>query len=233
MAFPNQCSGACATLFGIMYSECQNSGMSTDGALSFASLCRDSYATCHTNYDCNSQANCFPMIDEPGVRRCICNNNLMGDGGNTDDGCVELSAMATGSTAGIDFGSCQQLQDIAYGTISYDSPMQVYCLDVTANQENIVDVDLTTLDDSVVEIYDEELNLIDSNGDYGGHHSNLEFTPPANGMYYVVVHGFTIDMVGDFTLTASSEGIGQQGSACDGQGGEILTDSTVRCSPTS
>ena len=88
------------------------------------------------------------------------------------------------------------------GTLDYDDDIDYFRFQAEQGEFYQIDVALGTLDDSIVNLYDADGSLLDSNDDDGGTSaSRLYWKAPSNGVYYVAVTGFY--GVGTYTLTVS------------------------------
>jgi hypothetical protein len=147
---------------------------------------------------------------------CVCGAGLMGDGlvcterpHFEDNGIPADVASGTCTPTRVDNGPLS-------GTIS-GSPV-VYCLRAQAGVSYTITVALETLSDSVMELWS-STEMIDSNDDFGGSlGSQLEWTAPSTGQFFVLVRGYNPRQGGDFTLNVVSSNAagGGAGSPCDG-----------------
>ena len=89
----------------------------------------------------------------------------------------------------------------ARGAVDYDGDIDYFRFYATHGYSYQIDVALRTLDDSIVDLYDADGSLLDSNDNYGGTFaSRLHWEAPANGDFYVAVEGRGI---GTYTLMVS------------------------------
>ena len=87
------------------------------------------------------------------------------------------------------------------GALDYDGDIDFFRFQAERGQSYQIDVALGTLDDSIVELYDADGSLMDSNDDYGDTlASRLYWNAPSSGERYVAVEGYGI---GTYTLTVS------------------------------
>ena len=87
------------------------------------------------------------------------------------------------------------------GAVDYDGDIDYFRFYATGEYSYQIDVALRTLDDSIVDLYDADGSLLDSNDNYGGTFaSRLYWEAPSNGVYYVAVEGHGI---GTYTLMVS------------------------------
>ena len=87
------------------------------------------------------------------------------------------------------------------GAMDYDGDIDFFRFQAEQGQSYQIDVALGTLDDSIVELYDADGSLLDTNDDYGDTlASRLYWNAPSSGERYVAVEGFGI---GTYTLTVS------------------------------
>ena len=87
------------------------------------------------------------------------------------------------------------------GAVDYDGDIDYFRFYATREYSYQIDVALRTLDDSIVDLYDADGSLLDSNDNYGGTFaSRLYWEAPTNGEFYVAVEGHGI---GTYTLTVS------------------------------
>ena len=126
----------------------------------------------------------------------------MGDGLT----CVDRPVFETNDLpAAVQSGQCTPTRvdsGAAHGTIA-GSP-QVYCLQAQEGVSYTISVDLETLADSVVELYSSS-DLLDSNDDFGGTlGSQLEWTAPSTGRFFVLVRGYNPQQGGDFNLNITT-----------------------------
>ena len=88
------------------------------------------------------------------------------------------------------------------GALDDDGDIDYFRFQAEQGEFYQIDVALGTLDDSIVNLYDADGSLLDSNDDDGGTSaSRLYWKAPSNGVYYVAVTGFY--GVGTYTLTVS------------------------------
>jgi hypothetical protein len=137
---------------------------------------------------------------------CICGPGLMGDGQT----CVDRPTFETNDLpADVASGTCTPTTidaGPAHGTIA-GSPI-VYCLQAQSGVSYTITVGLETLSDSVVELYSSTA-MLDSNDDFGGSlGSQLEWTAPSTGRFFVLVRGYNPRQGGDFTLNVVSSNAG-------------------------
>jgi hypothetical protein len=189
-----------------------------------ATTCRSTFQRCSTrahNADrlCDPNARCVPILSDlacskPPCEACICGPGLMGDGGT----CIDIPEINTGPAVpgAIQSGQCQPLSVDgrgATGSVLPGAP-QVFCLDPTPGETYTISVELTGLQDSVLELWSSTA-MIDSNDDYGGSlGSQLEWTAPSSatsmsgpgGRVYVLVRGYSDANAGQFTVTVTSSG---------------------------
>ena len=147
---------------------------------------------------------------------CVCGAGLMGDGGT----CVDRPHFVDSSVpADVASGTCTRTRvdgGTDHGSIS-GSPV-VYCLQAQSGVSYTITVGLETLSDSVVELWS-STEMIDSNDDFGGSlGSQLEWTAPSTGQFFVLVRGYSATQGGDFTLdiVSSNAAGGGAGSPCAG-----------------
>ena len=87
------------------------------------------------------------------------------------------------------------------GAVDYDGDIDYFRFNATDGYSYQIDVALRTLDDSIVDLYDADGSLLDSNDNYGGTFaSRLYWEAPTNGEFYVAVEGHGI---GTYTLMVS------------------------------
>ena len=87
------------------------------------------------------------------------------------------------------------------GAVDYDGDIDYFRFNATHGYSYQIDVALRTLDDSIVDLYDADGSLLDSNDDNGGTFaSRIFWEAPNNGYYYIAVEGHGI---GTYTLTVS------------------------------
>ena len=87
------------------------------------------------------------------------------------------------------------------GAVDYDGDIDYFRFYATRGYSYQIDVALRTLDDSIVDLYDADGSLLDSNDNYGGTFaSRLYWEAPTNGEFYVAVEGHGI---GTYTLMVS------------------------------
>ena len=87
------------------------------------------------------------------------------------------------------------------GAVDYDGDIDYFRFKATRGYSYQIDVALRTLDDSIVDLYDADGSLLDSNDNYGGTFaSRLYWEAPTNGEFYVAVEGHGI---GTYTLMVS------------------------------
>ena len=87
------------------------------------------------------------------------------------------------------------------GAVDYDGDIDYFRFNATHGYSYQIDVALRTLDDSIVDLYDADGSLLDSNDNYGGTFaSRLYWEAPTNGEFYVAVEGHGI---GTYTLMVS------------------------------
>ena len=87
------------------------------------------------------------------------------------------------------------------GAVDYDGDIDYFRFYATNGFSYQIDVALRTLDDSIVDLYDADGSLLDSNDNYGGTFaSRLYWEAPNNGEFYVAVEGHGI---GTYTLMVS------------------------------
>ena len=181
-----------------------------------AEMCRSAFTSCSTRRDngaaCSADARCVPILEDltcskPPCEACICGTGLMGDGAT----CMVIPDMDLGPAVpdAVQSGACQPVTVDgrgATGNIRPGTP-QVYCLDATGGETYQINVELTGLQDSVLELWTSS-EMIDSNDDFGGTlGSHLEWTAPAvASRYFVLVRGYSDANSGQFTLTITSSG---------------------------
>eukprot|EP01043_Picozoa_sp_COSAG02_P010323 COSAG02_NODE_361_length_23829_cov_82.704509_1_plen_1316_part_00 len=184
---------------------------------SLATTCRSTFARCSTRAHnaarvCDPNAHCVPILEDlacskPPCEACICSPGLMGDGAT----CIEIPEINTGPAVpnAIQSGQCQPVTVDGAGSRGQVRPgaQQVYCLDTTPGETYTISVELTGLQDSVLELWS-STEMIDSNDDYGGSlGSQLEYTAPsAGGRFYVLVRGYSDANAGQFIVTVTSSG---------------------------
>ena len=87
------------------------------------------------------------------------------------------------------------------GALEYDGDIDYFRLQAERGQSYQIEVALGTLDDSIVDLYDADGSLLDSNDDHGDTYaSRLYWEAPSSGERYVAVEGYG---VGTYTLTVS------------------------------
>ena len=87
------------------------------------------------------------------------------------------------------------------GAVDYDGDIDYFRFNATRGYSYQIDVALRTLDDSIVDLYDADGSLLDSNDNYGDTFaSRLYWEAPTNGEFYVAVEGHGI---GTYTLMVS------------------------------
>ena len=87
------------------------------------------------------------------------------------------------------------------GAVDYDGDIDYFRFYATDGYSYQIDVALRTLDDSIVDLYDADGSLLDSNDNHGGTSaSRLYWEAPTNGEFYVAVEGHGI---GTYTLMVS------------------------------
>ena len=90
------------------------------------------------------------------------------------------------------------------GALDYDDDIDYFRFQAEQGQSYQIDVALGTLDDSIVELYDADGSLLDSNDDYGDTlASRLYWNAPSSGERYVLVGGAYTSSRGTYTLTVS------------------------------
>ena len=212
---PTECDGNCATLFLDFYDNCGMAGNPQFDPL--ATTCRSTFQRCSTRAHnaervCDPNARCVPLLEDlacskPPCEACVCGPGLMGDGAT----CIDIPEINTGPPVpgAIASGDCQPVAVNDRGTRGVVTPgvPQVYCLDATPGETYTINVDLSGLQDSVLELWS-STEMIDSNDDYGGSlGSQLEWTAPADGgRFYVLVRGYSDANAGQFTVTVRSSG---------------------------
>ena len=144
----------------------------------------------------------------------------MGDGLT----CVDRPVFETNDLpAAVQSGQCTPTRvdsGAAHGTIA-GSP-QVYCLQAQEGVSYTISVDLETLADSVVELYSSS-DLLDSNDDFGGTlGSQLEWTAPSTGRFFVLVRGYNPQQGGDFNLNIISSNAGGPPPPPGGAGADCI-----------
>ena len=81
------------------------------------------------------------------------------------------------------------------GAVDYDGDIDYFRFYATDGYSYQIDVALRTLDDSIVDLYDADGSLLDSNDNHGGTSaSRLYWEAPTNGEFYVAVEGHGIGM---------------------------------------
>ena len=87
------------------------------------------------------------------------------------------------------------------GAVDYDGDIDYFRFNALRGYSYQIEVALRTLDDSIVDLYDADGSLLDSNDNYGGTFaSRLYWEAPTNGEFYVAVEGYDI---GTYTLMVS------------------------------
>ncbi len=87
------------------------------------------------------------------------------------------------------------------GALEYDGDIDYFRFQAERGQSYQIEVALGTLDDSIVDLYDADGSLLDSNDDHGDTYaSRLYWEAPSSGERYVAVEGYG---VGTYTLTVS------------------------------
>ncbi len=87
------------------------------------------------------------------------------------------------------------------GELEYDGDFDFFRFQAEAGRSYQIDVALGTLDNSVVDLYDTDGSILDTNDDYEGTYaSRLYWVAPSSGERYVLVGGYGI---GTYTLTVS------------------------------
>ena len=113
------------------------------------------------------------------------------------------------------------------GAVDYDDDIDFFRFQAERGQSYQIDVALGSLDDSIVELYDADGSLLDSNDDDGDTYaSRLYWEAPSSGERYVLVWGTDTSSRGTYTLTVSHSTI------VDDHGDDI-DDATVAATPLS
>ena len=87
------------------------------------------------------------------------------------------------------------------GALDYDYDIDFFRFQAERGQSYQIDVALGTLDDSVVDLYDVDWSILDTNDDHGDTYaSRLYWEAPSSGERYVAVYGYG---TGTYTLTVS------------------------------
>ena len=85
------------------------------------------------------------------------------------------------------------------GALDYDDDIDFFRFQAERGQSYQIDVALGTLDDSVVDLYDVDWSILDTNDDHGDTYaSRLYWEAPSSGERYVAVYGYG---TGTYTLT--------------------------------
>lgn len=141
----------------------------------------------------------------------------------TSDGSVNRGGFGGSYTCGttqITPGSATVVRPNAPATTGsiVDAPGMRYSLTAQGGRTYQIEVTLGSLSDSVLELYAPNgHDMLTQNDDYGGSLSSyIEWTCPSDGVYFVVVRGFSARNTGDFTLAISDDAANGNGDPCDG-----------------